>query len=144
MANLNNDADTFARPLETKEDPVLENPNEITELQPATVIRDTPNTKKSLAQKLGIGGFGGFYMLLFYGAAGGGLTAYYAPKKKLLFGIGGGIATMYLISYAIRAVDNKDYNPIPTWIRGKKKLDDPSSTLNMPIAETAPISDWNI
>jgi hypothetical protein len=112
---VNDSGDSFAKPVENKT-PVVENTPP--SVEPLIPVNSVPRSyEKTLSEKLGIGGFGGFYMLFFYGAVGGGLTAYYAPKKKLLFGIGGGIATIYLISYAIRAVDYKDYSPIPIGLR---------------------------
>ena len=58
--------------------------------------------------------------LLIYGTVGGLVTSYYVPKKKLLFGLGGALTTMYLIDYLVRVVDDKDYNPIPVKYRGKQ------------------------
>ena len=117
---VNDSGDSFAKPLESKTPVVEYNPPSV---EPLTPVDGRPRSyEKTLSEKLGIVGFGGYYMLFFYGAVGGGLTAYYAPKKKLLYGILGGIATMYLVTYIPRAVDTKDYNPIPRWIRLRKSM----------------------
>tara|TARA_R100000988_G_scaffold102461_1_gene78126 strand:+ start:1120 stop:1374 length:255 start_codon:yes stop_codon:yes gene_type:complete len=77
-----------------------------------------PEESKSLRKTLKLDGFG--FTLLIYGTVGGLVTSYYVPKKKLLFGLGGALTTMYLIDYLVRVVDDKDYNPIPVKYRGKQ------------------------